>query len=57
MSIKSNRDNIPRKYRKKCECFWNFDCEEQIKFNWEDVSSGTNIQKSKQDLTTGSPGG
>lgn len=26
-------------------------------FNWEGVSSGTNIQKSKQDLTTGSPGG
>ena len=31
--------------------------EGQIKFNWEDVSSGTDSQKIMQDLAIGSPGG
>ena len=49
----------------KFEWYWNFDCEGQIifffegqiKFNWEDVSSGTDSQKIMQDLAIGSPGG
>lgn len=40
---------------RKYEWYWNFDCEGQIKFNWEDVSSGTDIQKIMQDLGIGSP--